>query len=109
VSETLDAVKKLIAAAEKLLHETQRLRNDVQILNARIRPNENEPLVDPQNTYWAASPKKTWPVPDALNMIDQARESIQTSEFHLTAIRAFLDDVAKDPVSRTEMKPWLKE
>jgi hypothetical protein len=109
VSETLDAVKKLIAVAEKLLHETKRLRNDVQTLNARIRRNENEQCVDPEHPYWASSPKKTWPVPDALNMIDQAREGIKGSGYHLNAIRALLDDIANDPVSRTEMKVWLKE
>jgi hypothetical protein len=109
ISETLDAVKKLIAAAESLLYETKRLRNDVQTLNARIRRNKNEQCVDLENPYWAASPKKTWPVPDALNMIDQAREGIKGSEYHLNAIRALLDDIANDPVSRTEMKAWLKE
>jgi hypothetical protein len=109
MNETLDVVKKLIAAAERLLHETKRLRNDVQTLNARIRQSENEQYVDPENPYWAASPKKTWPVPDALNMIDQAKEGIKSSEYHLNAIRALLDDIANDPVSRTEMKAWLKE
>ena len=109
MSETLDAVKKLIAVAESLLHETKRLRNDVQTLNARIRPNENEQLVDPDHPYWGASPKTTWPIPDALNMIDQAKEGIKGSEYHLNAIRALLNDIANDPVSRTEMKTWLKE
>ena len=109
MSETLDAVKKLTVAAEKLLHETKRLRNDLQTLNARIRRKENEQCVDPENPYWAASPKKTWPIPDALNMIDQAREGIQSSEYHLNAIRALLEDIANDPISRTEIKESLKE
>ena len=109
MSETLGAVKTLIAAAEKLLHETKRLRNDVQTLNARIRRNENEQCVDPEHPYWAASPQNTWPVPAALNMIDEAKEDIKNSEYHLNAIRALLDDIANDPVSRTEMKAWLKE
>jgi hypothetical protein len=109
VSEALDAVKKLIAIAEKLLHETKRLRNDVQTLNARIRRNETEQCVDPEYPHWAACPKKSWPIADALNMIDKAREGIQGGEYHLNAIRALLDDIANDPVSRTEMKEWLKE
>jgi phosphopantothenoylcysteine synthetase/decarboxylase len=39
----------------------------------------------------------------------EAAERIKNSEYHLNAIRALLDDIANDPVSRTEMKAWLKE
>jgi hypothetical protein len=42
-------------------------------------------------------------------MIDQAREGIQSSEYHLNAIRALLEDIANDPISRTEIKESLKE
>jgi hypothetical protein len=40
MSEALDVVKKLTALAEKLLHETERLRRDVANLNARVQPIE---------------------------------------------------------------------
>jgi hypothetical protein len=48
------------------------------------------------------------PIPDALNMIDMARTHIQNCEYEISAIRARLDEIADDVVSREEMKGWIK-
>jgi hypothetical protein len=46
-------------------------------------------------------------VPDALNLIDLARQNIQNCEYELSAIRARMDAIAEDVISREEMKPWM--
>jgi hypothetical protein len=107
MSEALDAVRKLTAVAEKLLLEAERLRRDVTGLSARVQPVEGiEPSLgnDP-----APRPKMKWPVPDALNMIDEARQYFRNCEYELAAMRARLDNIASDAHSRDEMKPWIKE
>jgi hypothetical protein len=106
-SAALDAVRKLTAAAEKLLHETERLRRDVAMLNARVQPIEGtEPFL---GDVPPPIPKVKWPVPEALNMIDMARTNVLNCEYELSAIRARMDNIAKDALSRDEMKPWIKE
>jgi hypothetical protein len=104
----LDAVKKLTAVAEKLLHETERLRRDVEKLNARVQPTEEQEDQLGAGDDPPPIPKVTWPVAEALNMIDRARRSIMNCEFDLSAIRARMDDIARG-LSREEMKPWIKE
>jgi hypothetical protein len=106
----LDAVNKLTAVADKLLHETERLRRDVEKLNARVQP------IEGQGDFPAGSrdeppptPKIKWPVVEALNMIDRARRSVMNCEYDLSAIRARMDNIAGDALSRDEMKPWIKE
>jgi hypothetical protein len=81
MSEALDAVKSLTAVAEKLLHETERLRGDVARLNARLQPVEGE-----EDGYVEPPPpaRAKWPVPEALNMIDQARRNILNCEHELS-------------------------
>ena len=104
----LDAVMKLTAVAEKLLHEAERLRRDVAALGARVQPIEGvvEPRFGDPSTL---RPRLKWPVPDALNMIDEARQHIRNCEYELSAIRARMDNIAMDAHSRDEMKPWIKE
>ena len=108
MSAALDAVTKLTAVAEKLLRETERLRRDVAVLGARVQPIEG--LVEPQfGDSSALRPKVKWFVPDALNMIDEARRHVRSCEYELSAIRARMDNIAKDAHSRDEMKPWIKD
>jgi hypothetical protein len=106
MSEALDAVKRLTAVAEKLLHETERLRGDVARLNARLDPIEG----DEDDVYDEPPPlaRVKWPVPDALNVIDQARRNILNCEHELSAIRARVDTIAEDVVSREEIKHLIK-
>jgi hypothetical protein len=106
MSDALDAVKNLTAVAEKLLLETERLRRDVVMLNARVEPIEGW---EPRRDFHQPHPKAKWPIPDALNMIDTARASILNSEHELSAIRARIDNIASDAISRHEMKPWIKD
>jgi hypothetical protein len=104
----LDAVTKLTAVAEKLLRETERLRNDVARLNARIEPIDgHENRFDDRQP--PPSPVVRWPVPAALNMIDSARQGILNCEHELSAIRARIDNIAEDAISREELKPWIKK
>ena len=106
MSAALDAVRKLTAVAEKLLHETERLRRDVAMLNARVQPIEGG---EPPFGDSPPIPKVKWLVPDALNMIDMARANILNCEYELSAIRARMDNIASDALSRDEMKPWIKK
>jgi hypothetical protein len=98
-------VRRLADAAEKLLHETERLRRDVAILHGRIQPFTGEvPLPEPEFTRQELK----WPVRDAINLISRARGSILACEQDLSAIRARMDSIESDAISREEMKPWLK-
>jgi hypothetical protein len=103
----LDAVTRLTAVAEKLLRETEWLRNDVDKLNARI-----EPIAGHEHRRFDRPPPQPvarWPVAAALNMIDSARQGILNCEHELSAIRARTDNIAEDAISREEMKPWIKK
>jgi hypothetical protein len=82
------------------------ISRDVSMLSARVQPIEgSEPHVD----HPPPSPKVKWLVPEALNMIDRARTNILNCEYELSAIRARMDNIANDALSRDEMKPWIKE
>jgi hypothetical protein len=107
MGEVHDQVRKLVEAAAKLLHETERLRRDVATLHGRVEPFEGEvPL--PQPPGYAEPPKAKWNVVDALNMIQRARNDVLGCEHVLSAIRARMDTIESDALSREEMKPWLK-
>jgi hypothetical protein len=105
LSNTTKTVEQLATAAEKLLHETQRLRRDVANLNNRIAAFEGS--VTPFEEI-PPPPRKTWKALDALNMIEQSRTNILNCEHELSAIRARIDAIESDAISREEMKPWIK-
>jgi hypothetical protein len=107
MSDVRDQVAKLVELARKTLHETERLRRDVAILHGRIVPFKDEvPLPEP---YYREPPRRSWPIPDALNVFEEARASIVACERELSAIRARMDSIEKDAHSREDMKPWLRE
>ena len=98
----VDAAKVQITA-EKLLYEVGRLRRDVEKLHTRVDPFENEREFSPIK----AEPIQS--LAESLNALVDARNSVQGAEYHLAAIRAAMDGIAKDAISREEMKPYLKE
>jgi hypothetical protein len=105
--DTKVSVARLCAAAEKLLHETERLRRDVAGLNQRVQPIEQ---VGPGEDWVEETPpeRRIWRAVDALNMIVQARTNILNCEHELSAIRARIDTIERDAISREEMKPWIR-
>jgi hypothetical protein len=106
MSAALDAVVKLTAVAEKLLREAERLRNDVAKLNDRVEPIDHGRPAPTFNR--PPAPKTKWQIVDALNMLDEARQHIFNCEHELAAIRARIDNIALNAISREEMKPWIK-
>lgn len=54
---------------------------------------------------WFLNRMKT--VEQVVDAIRVARESIVSCEYHLNAIRAVMDSIEKDAISREEMKPHL--
>jgi hypothetical protein len=106
VSELHEHVRRLADLAAKTLHETERLRRDVAKLHGRIQPFDGEiPLPEPDMPEVRAK----WPIPDALNMIERARASLLGCERELAAIRARIDSIERDAISREELKPWLRD
>jgi predicted nucleic acid-binding Zn-ribbon protein len=106
--DTKVSVARLCTAAEKLLQETERLRRDVVALNQRVQPIEEQGpgaarIEEPQ------AERKVWKAVDALNLIVAARDNIINSEHELSAIRARIDAIERDAISREEMKPWIKQ
>ena len=97
-----DLALKIVATGEKLLREVERLRRDVAKLHGRIQPFDGEPMS-------ASYEKPIRTMTEALSAIDEARQGIIGAEYHLNAIRALMDDISKDAISRTEMKPYLKD
>ena len=102
--DTKEGIARLMAAAEKLLMETSRLGRDVQTLNGRIQKFDDE--FPPYKV--TATPRKSFNVVDALNMINEARAHIINCEYELTIIRDRMDAIESNAVSREEMKPYIK-
>jgi hypothetical protein len=106
--DTRVTVARLCTAAERLLQETERLRRDVVGLNQRIQPIEG---TGPSETWVEQTPaeRRVWKAVDALNLILEARTNILNSEHELSAIRARIDTIERDAISREEMKPWIRD
>jgi hypothetical protein len=106
--DTKVSVARLCTAAEKLLRETERLRRDVVALNQRVQPIEDEG----PGAAWIEEPpaeRKVWNAVDALNLIMAASTNILNCEHELSAIRARIDAIERDAISREEMKPWIRD
>jgi hypothetical protein len=106
--DTKVSVARLCTAAEKLLQETERLRRDVSGLNQRIQPIEHSV---PGEDWVEQTPpeRRVWRAVDALNIIMEARTNILNCEHELSAIRARIDTIERDAISREEMKPWIRD
>jgi hypothetical protein len=107
-SDTKVSITRLCTAAEKLLLETERLRRDVAGLNQRIQPIEG---VESGEAWVEQTPadRRVWKAVDALNLIMAASTNILNCEHELSAIRARIDAIERDAISREEMKPWIKQ
>jgi ABC-type transporter Mla subunit MlaD len=97
----------VVDAAERLIREIARLRSDIARLLDRLEPFEEEKtrLADIAR-FGEVETAKT--LPDALKMLTDARREIKNAEYDLNAIRARMDEVANDTMSRDEIKPYLK-
>jgi hypothetical protein len=105
--DTKVSLARLCTAAEKLLRETERLRRDVIGLNQRVQP-----IGDISDVAWveeAPADRRVWKAVDALNMIMAASNHILNCEHELSAIRARIDTIERDAISREEMKPWITD
>lgn len=105
--ELKSAVIRLAEAAPKLFHETGRLHRDVSKLSAKVF-RDSEVDYTYRDSPYNKPPKKTWAVPDALNLIDASRRHIENCERELSAIRAKLDDILQNEASRDEFRTYLK-
>lgn len=105
MSKTLTDIERLATAAEKVLKEIVLLRGDVDKLNGRIEPvddwNKRREIKIPE-----FKPRRT--VVDSLHMIEIAREHIFACEGEIGLIRARIDGIESDAISREEMKPYIK-
>jgi hypothetical protein len=106
--DTKVSVARLCTAAEKLLQETERLRRDVSGLNQRVQPIEHSV---PGEDWVEQTPpeRRVWRAVDALNIIMEARTNILNCEHELSAIRARIDTIERDAISREEMKPRIRD
>jgi hypothetical protein len=102
--EVIKQAEKVFEATSKLVNEVARLRMDIARLHSRIEPFEGEvrrPEPLPADMKFRS-------LIEALDGIADARASIQSCEYHLSAIRGMLDGISSDAISREEIRPWLK-
>jgi len=111
-----DRGEDLTSAVDRLFREVVNLRRDTGRLYARVDPEWNgqepgylaAPELDPLYSLTRGAPKP----PDekaAWQLIKSCRDLLHGADFHLGAIRAHMDDICKDAISREEMKPYLKD
>ena len=104
--DTREGIVRLLAAAEKLIAEVERLQRDVAILNGRMKSADSEGAeIYPS----VAKPKKSWSFGEAINLIEKARTGIQNCEYELSAIRSRMDDVSRNEASREEFMKHLRQ
>jgi prefoldin subunit 5 len=106
VSEVHEQMARIADGINKLISEVERLRRDIAALHARIEPFEGE--------LPAGLPNDQPTVPRTRNLMEElhrlqiTRGKIDACERHLNAMRATMDEIANDSISREDMKPWLK-
>lgn len=106
MSEMHDQVARLADNVAKLTNEVGRLRRDIAGLHARIEPFEGEvPAQLPHSNLPQPAKRR---LVDELERLQEARQTIDACERHVGAMRATLDEIANDSLSREEMKPWLR-
>ena len=106
MSEVHEQIGRLADGVTKLTAEVARLRRDIAGLHARIEPYEGE--IPPAQPWGETPAPRTRNLIDELARLQLARGTIESCERHLNAMRAKLDEIANDSISREEMKPWLK-
>ncbi|MER8925807.1 hypothetical protein [Mesorhizobium sp. M0859] len=105
MSDLHDLVGRIAASAEKLLNEVARLRRDVARLHGKIEAFDKAPqIVDPEPVR-----RKLRNLNEALATIEAARKGIENSERAMNVIESRINEIAVDAISRSEMKPWLKD
>ena len=85
-TESAEAMRELLRAASKLLHETARLRSEVGELNDGIITTQDANTRHPYPSAPALQERSQ--DLDAMNMIDQARVAILNCEYEFSAIKA---------------------
>ncbi len=103
MTELHEQARRLADVSEKLLHETEQLRRDVGSLAKRIAPDRPLDVED-----WSLQPLKVARTfVDMFKRLEQARRAIGDAERQLGALRAVVQSIAEDVVSREGMKEWL--
>ena len=106
MSETHELIRQLSAGIDRLTAEVARLRRDIANLHSRIEPFEDE--VPRQSESDDVPLPKFRNLKDELDRLEGTRRTIRSCEFHLNAMRAKMDEISNDAISRDEIKPWLK-
>lgn len=115
--DAAEQVRRLADAAEKLANDVNNLCRDVSTLTSRL-----EGAPGPYSRWqWEIDASKgrdipghprergtSWDFKDAMIEIRAGRRLIEIVERHVSAMRNHLNAIEKNPVSREEMKPWLK-
>lgn len=97
------------ALMERLLAEVTRMRKDVVRLLDRIEPYEDtrtDGMIARAAEYDRLFPIKT--NEDICKALGQMRANIDSTEYHLNAIRGRFEEIANDAILREELKPWIK-
>jgi hypothetical protein len=104
------AQDKLTAALAKVASEIERLNRDINKVEGLIRPfSGSDKSRRPFEETAGRVAGKNRNSSDPLDMIEDMRDAIRGSEYHIGAIRALLNDISSHAASRDAMKPYLKK
>ena len=97
-------------AVLKLCRHVDGLNRDVKQLLDRIQPRENEDDDDGGfSTAWLAHVEKTAPtLTGIMSIVRDADVHVREAEYDLNYIRNQIDQIARDSLSRDEIKPYIK-
>lgn len=103
-----DYLEKILDELEKLNKEITRLKIETVKLSVRIESYEGEAVGIKliEDRFLRRRPLN---LEEVLDLVHETREAVRTIEYDFNAIRGSMDNIARDGISRDEMKPWLKE
>jgi hypothetical protein len=90
-----DSENKLIAAIERAEREVARLARDTEKLFERIKDTNTKERYPSLEMPAVGGPRRTVHERTSEGRIEELRDSVKASEYHLSAIRAMLDDTEK--------------
>ncbi len=109
MSELSDHVATLAEAAARLAKTAGDLHREAAALNARLQPLNDLPRMVDERLPKPLAGRASWPIPDALNLIEDARTLLRGCEAHLAAIRATMNAIMSDRHRRDEFKRVIEE
>jgi hypothetical protein len=102
-------LKNILAEMERLTRKVVRLKEETARFKARIEPFEGEETINFNVSDADIISYKPKDLDELLKSASTMRAAIRSFEFDFTAIRGKIDNIARDGISRDEMKPWLKD